>query len=275
MAEGECFTDADVKSATQVCVIGRTVAENLFPDQSPVGVRVRLKGLPFNVLGILDTKGTNTFGQDQDDVVLLPWTTLKKKVQGSQFANVDQIVATSSSMQGLTALQEEIRKTLRATHRLDRKTGADAVDDFQIRNFTEMLATQTESTRTMTSMVAGIAAVSLLVGGIGIMNIMLVSVTERTREIGLRMAVGATGPNVLSQFLIEAIVLSAIGGMIGVAGGVGIAAWVASSMHWPVVLSPQSMIIAVAFSAGVGVLFGFYPAWRASRLDPIDALRYE
>jgi len=275
IVEGELFTDGDVKTATQVCVIGQTVAEKLFGAESPIGRRVRIKNLPFRVLGVLDKKGTNTWGQDQDDIVLMPWTTVKKKLQGSVFYNVDQIVVSAGSTDALVPLQEEIRTSLRAMHRLDKKSGPGAVDDFQIRNFTEMLAAQTATTQTMTGLLAGIAAVSLLVGGIGIMNIMLVSVTERTREIGLRMAVGATGGNVLAQFLVEAIVLSAIGGLLGIALGAGGATMTARAMNWPVVVSPQAILAAVLFSGAVGVLFGFYPAWRASRLDPIDALRYE
>ena len=275
IVEGEVFTDGDVKTAAQVCVIGQTVADKLFGAESPVGRRVRIKNLPFKVLGVLDKKGTNTFGQDQDDIVLMPWTTVKKKLQGSAFYNVDQIVVSAATSEALVPLQEEIRQAIRASHRLDRKTGPGAVDDFQVRNFTEMLAAQTATTQTMTGLLAGIAAVSLLVGGIGIMNIMLVSVTERTREIGLRMAVGATGGDVLSQFLVEAVVLSAIGGLLGIALGAGGATITARAMNWPVVVSPQAIAAAVLFSGAVGVLFGFYPAWRASRLDPIDALRYE
>jgi putative ABC transport system permease protein len=275
MAEGECFTESDVKIAAQVCILGRTVADKLFAEDSPVGQRVRVKGLPFKVLGVLDKKGTNTWGQDQDDVLLLPWTTVKKKLQGSQFNNVDQIVATAATAEALIPLEDEIRRTLRGTHRLDRKSGPEAMDDFQVRNFTEMLASQVATQKTMAALIAGIAAVSLLVGGIGIMNIMLVSVTERTREIGLRMAVGARRRDLLAQFLVEASVLSGIGGLVGIAIGASGASFAASAMRWPVILAPEWMVLAVGFSAAVGVLFGFYPAWRASRLDPIDALRYE
>jgi len=273
--EGEVFTDGDVKVAAQVCLIGQTVADKLFASESPVGRRVRIKNLPFKIVGVLDKKGTNTWGQDQDDIVLMPWTTVKKKIQGSVFANVDQIVVSAPTIEALTPLEGEIRAALRAMHKLDRRSGAAAVDDFQVRNFTEMMAAQTATTQTMTSLLAGIAAVSLLVGGIGIMNIMLVSVTERTREIGLRMSVGATSADVLSQFLVESIVLSALGGFLGVVLGGGGSMLVASKNNWPVVLSAESVVIAVAFSGAVGILFGFYPAWRASRLDPIDALRYE
>jgi putative ABC transport system permease protein len=261
IVEGENFSEADIKNATQVCLVGQTVVDNLFGGESPVGQRVRLKGLPFRVIGVLDRKGANTFGSDQDDVLLLPWTTCKKKLSGSTFNTVDQILVTAASSAALAPLQDEVTATLRANHHLQRERGPDALDDFTIRN--------------MTALLAAIASVSLLVGGIGIMNIMLVSVTERTREIGLRMAVGARGRDVLSQFLVESIVLSGIGGLIGIALGGGGALAVSHYAHWPALISPQSVVVAVVFSGAVGVVFGFYPAWRASRLDPIDALRYE
>jgi putative ABC transport system permease protein len=274
LTEGEAFTDADVAQAAQVCLIGATVADKVFGTTSPVGQRVRLKNLPFRVVGVLDKKGANTY-QDQDDIVLLPWTTVKKKLQGSAFNNVDTLMVGAETAQALVPLEQEIRTVLRAAHKLDRETGPAAMDDFQIRNMAEFLSASAQMTTIMTALSAAIASVSLLVGGIGIMNIMLVSVTERTREIGLRMAVGATGGDVLSQFLVEAIVLSGIGGVIGALLGGGGAVWVAGMFKWPVIVSPITVVIAVGFSAAVGVLFGFYPAWRASRLDPIDALRYE
>ena len=275
VVEGENFSDADVKNAAQVCLVGQTVVDNLFGGESPVGQRVRLKGLPFRVVGVLDRKGANTFGSDQDDVLLLPWTTCKKKLSGSTFNTVDQILVTAATSAALAPLQEEVSATLRANHHLQRERGPDALDDFTIRNMTELLGAMTATTGVMTALLAAIASVSLLVGGIGIMNIMLVSVTERTREIGLRMAVGARGRDVLSQFLVESIVLSGIGGLIGIALGCGGALGVSHYAHWPALISPQSVVVAVVFSGAVGVLFGFYPAWRASRLDPIDALRYE
>ncbi len=275
VAEGECFTDSDVKVAAQVCLVGQTVVDNLFPGESPVGLRIRVKGLPFRIVGVLDRKGANTFGSDQDDVLLMPWTTVKKKLQGSTFNNVDQILVSTDSAAQLPQLEDEIRATLRASHRLDREAGGGAMDDFTIRNLTEFLSAMTSTTDVMTKLLAGVAAVSLLVGGIGIMNIMLVSVTERTREIGLRMAVGARGRDVLSQFLVEAIVLSGIGGIVGIAFGVGTAVFVSIQAGWPAIVSPHAIVVAVLFSAAVGVIFGFYPAWRASRLDPIEALRYE
>jgi putative ABC transport system permease protein len=275
IAEGENFTESDVRTAAQVCLVGQTVVENLFQNESPVGKRVRLKGLPFRVIGVLDRKGASTFGSDQDDVLLLPWTTVKKKLQGSTFYTVDQILVTAPSAEALDPLQEEVRTTLRASHRLTRESGPEAMDDFTIRNMAELLSAMTATTTVMTSLLAAIASVSLLVGGIGIMNIMLVSVTERTREIGLRMAVGAGARDVLSQFLVEAVVLSGIGGLVGIGIGSGGALAVSHFAHWPAMVSPQAIVLAVVFSGAVGVIFGFYPAWRASRLDPIEALRYE
>jgi putative ABC transport system permease protein len=275
IVEGENFTESDVKNAAQVCLLGQTIIDNLFPTESPVGKRVRLKGLPFRIVGVLDRKGASTFGSDQDDVLLLPWTTCKKKLQGSTFNTVDQILVTAATSTALKALEDEIRVTLRANHHLQRDSGPEAMDDFTIRNMAELLSAMTATTGVMTSLLAAIASVSLLVGGIGIMNIMLVSVTERTREIGLRMAVGAGARDVLSQFLVEAVVLSGIGGLIGVGLGAGGAITVSRVAHWPAMVSPQAIVLAVLFSGAVGVIFGFYPAWRASRLDPIEALRYE
>jgi putative ABC transport system permease protein len=279
VAEGESFTEQDVRYAKTVCLLGRTVADALFGDESPVGRQVRVASrsaaMPFTVIGVLEKKGMNTWGSDQDDLLLMPWTTVKKKIQGSSFNNVDQIYATAKSADAMVSLQNEVTATLRASHKLLRDRGPPAMDDFTVRNMTEMMSASLATQEIMKLMLSGVAAVSLLVGGIGIMNIMLVSVTERTREIGLRMAVGATGGNVLAQFLVESIVLSGIGGLLGIACGSGGAIVVAKLYNWPVVVSPESVVVAALFSAGVGVLFGFYPAWRASRLDPIDALRYE
>jgi putative ABC transport system permease protein len=275
LVEGENFTEQDVKTAAQVCLVGKTVVDNVFEGESPVGQRIRVKGLPFRVVGVLEPKGANTYGSDQDDVLLLPWTTCKKKLQGSTFNNVDQIMVTGTTAEGMSTLEDEIRTTLRETHRVSHDKNGETVDDFTIRNMTELMSAMTETTSIMTMLLALIASVSLLVGGIGIMNIMLVSVTERTREIGLRMAIGATNVDVLSQFLVESVVLSGIGGLLGIAIGGGGAIAVSHFAHWPVIVSPQAIAVAVLFSCAVGIVFGFYPALRASQLDPIDALRYE
>jgi putative ABC transport system permease protein len=275
LVEGENFTDQDLKTAAQVCLVGKTVVENVFQGQSPIGERIRVKGLPFRVVGVLGEKGANTFGSDQDDVLLLPWTTAKKKLQGSTFNNVDQILVTAATSDAMALLEEEIKSTLRETHRVARDRAGETIDDFTIRNMAELMSAMTETTGIMTMLLALIASVSLLVGGIGIMNIMLVSVSERTREIGLRMAIGATDADVLSQFLVESIVLSGIGGLLGIAVGASGAIAVSKLAHWPVIVSPQAIGVAVLFSCAVGVVFGFYPALRASRLDPIEALRYE
>jgi putative ABC transport system permease protein len=273
--EGEGFAELDIKSAAQVCLVGHTVVKQLFAGASCVGATVRLKNLPFRIVGILEKKGANTFGQDQDDVVLLPWTTCQKKLQGSTFNAIDQIIVSARSASRLSSLEEEVTSILRVNHHCPTNAQGETEDDFTVRNLTEFMNALTSATKIMTFLLAAIASISLLVGGIGIMNIMLVSVTERTREIGLRMAVGARGIDILSQFLVEAVVLSAAGGFIGVAMGSGAALAVARLAHWPSNLPILAIVIAVLFSGAVGVFFGFYPALRASRLDPIEALRYE
>jgi putative ABC transport system permease protein len=275
VVEGDCFTDKDVKAAATVCLIGTTVVNNVFPNESPIGKRIRVKGLPFKVVGVLDKKGANAFGQDQDDVLLMPWTTCKKKIQGNTFNTVDQILLCAKTAGLMDELESEIHACLREQHHCPRNLKGEVQEDFTIRNMTELLNAQAAQTKIMTTLLAGVAFVSLLVGGIGIMNIMLVSVTERTREIGLRMAVGARGIDILAQFLVEAIALSGIGGIIGVGFGILLSQLVSILGHWPSFVSPAAIAVAIAFSAAVGVFFGFYPAWRASQLDPIDALRYE
>jgi len=276
VVEGESFTEQDVKLAAQVCLVGRTVASQVFPDEDPIGKRVRLKGLPFTVVGVLEKKGSNTFGQDQDDIVLLPWTTTKKKLQGSTFDSVDQLLVGGINEGAMKSLEREVTEALRGARRgRPGQDGGRAEDDFTVRNTTEILTAMTGTTQVMTALLAAIASISLVVGGIGIMNTMLVSVTERTREIGLRMALGARAQDILMQFLVEAATLSFMGGAIGLALGGGGAMAVARAYKWPALLSWDTAVTAVIFSAAVGIFFGFYPAWRASRLDPIEALRYE
>jgi putative ABC transport system permease protein len=271
LERGAGFSQSDVDSGTKVAVLGQTVVEKLFgAGANPVGQQVRIKNVPFQVVGVLAKKGQSPMGQDYDDAVLVPETTFQSKIQGGlkNFISGVILVGASSSTQ---RAERQITGLLRDRHRL--RQGED--DDFSIRNLAEMASAREEGTRTLTTLLASIAAVSLLVGGIGIMNIMLVSVTERTREIGVRMAVGAKGRDILLQFLAEALALAVVGGVIGVALGM-IAAWrLATSFGWPVLFRPDVTLIAVGFSAVVGVAFGLYPARKASRLDPIQALRFE
>jgi putative ABC transport system permease protein len=269
VAEGAMFTEADVRSAAKVCVLGKTTADKLFPDEEPIGKTIRIKNVPVKVLGVLKAKGASMFGQDQDDTVLVPYTTGMKRFAG--VTTLRSINASAVSADRLTEVQNAIGDVLRERHRI--QPGHD--DDFILRNQQELAETQNAAAETMTALLAGIAGVSLLVGGIGIMNIMLVSVTERTREIGIRMAVGARGQDILLQFLIEAVTLSSTGGLLGIALGVGGAQLLTAVKHWATLVSPDSVILAFVFSAAVGIFFGFYPARKASQLDPIDALRYE
>ena len=271
MAEGAFFTEADVRSATRVCVLGKTVAERLFEGQDPVGETVRVRGMSFRVLGVLAMKGTTAWGQDQDDTIVTPWTTVRRVLLRSPFNNVNQILISISSIKVLEEARRDITSLLRQRHRL----GPGVDDDFSIMDITEVTQTITQVSRLMSALLAVIASVSLVVGGIGIMNIMLVSVTERTREIGLRMAVGARRRDILVQFLAEAVILSGIGGIFGIAAGAATAHVLARVNKWPVLISPGAVFIALLFSAAVGIFFGFYPAWRAARLNPIESLRYE
>jgi putative ABC transport system permease protein len=268
---GRVFEQSDVDGAAKVVVLGRTVAEKLFGNRDPVGEVVRIKNVPFEVIGLLDSKGQSPWGQDNDDVALVPYTTFLAKVQGSGRYLSGSILVGTSTLQGTAKAERLITGLLRDRHRL----GPDAEADFSLRNLAEMASAQQQGTNTLTMLLAAIAAVSLLVGGIGIMNIMLVSVTERTREIGLRMAIGARPNDILAQFLVEALALSAIGGLLGVALGVGIAQKLATSFGWPLLVDPLVVVGVVGFSAFVGVLFGLFPAYKASRLDPIEALRFE
>jgi ABC-type antimicrobial peptide transport system permease subunit len=318
LAEGEAFTEREVRNASKVCLIGATLVRELFGGDSPVGKEIRIQNVAFTVIGVLERKGANMMGTDQDDVILAPWTTIKYRVTGAslanpnqsstttdpnavntlnqlypvtqqslypvpssaeqadtpqpvRFANVDQIIAAARSAPQIPAAIQQITTLLRERHHL--RPGAD--DDFNIRDMTEITKAMTSTTELMTTLLLCVAMISLVVGGVGIMNIMLVSVTERTREIGLRMAVGAEPRDILRQFLLEAVVLCLLGGAVGILLGRSSAYLVTSLLHWPTAASVGAMITAVAVSASVGVVFGYYPAWKASRLDPIEALRYE
>jgi putative ABC transport system permease protein len=269
MADGAMFTDADIRSAAKVCVLGKTTADKLFPDGGAVGQIIRIKNVPVKVLGVLWPKGSSMSGQDQDDTVIVPYTTGMKRFAGVTMLRSINVSAASADQ--LAEVQNAIAELLRQRHRI--QPGRD--DDFILRNQQEIAEAQTATTDVMTALLAGVATISLLVGGIGIMNIMLVSVTERTREIGIRMAVGARGHDILLQFLIEAVTLSSTGGVLGILLGIGGAKMLTLIKHWPTLVSTNSILIAFVFSAAVGIFFGFYPARKASKLDPIDALRYE
>ena len=266
---GSFFTAIDVTGAQKVAVLGQTVSDNLFgPDTDPTGQIVRIKNQPFKVLGVMAPKGSTGFGQDQDDAIYAPYTTVQKKLQGIQHIQNVTLSAETPETAGVSALVSE---TLRSRHKL---MGQDP-DDFMVRTQEEMASVRTETTKTMTTLLAAIAGVSLLVGGIGIMNIMLVSVTERTREIGLRMAIGARGKDVLLQFLVEAVVLSLFGGLLGIGMGYALSAAAERFLAWPTSIPPNAIAMAFGFAAGTGVFFGFYPAKKAAGLDPIEALRFE
>ncbi len=274
IAEGRSFEAAEMAGSAKVAVIGQTVATQLFGDADPIDQVVRVRKVPLRIIGVLGRKGQNSMGQDQDDVIVVPLSTYRYRVQGMSAGRVKRVQAVSVKVregQSMAEATENIRLLLRQRHRT--QTGAD--DDFSIRNLTEMLQAQEESSRVMAMLLAAVAGVSLVVGGIGIMNIMLVSVTERTREIGLRMAVGARSRDILGQFLIEAVTLSLVGGAIGIVLGL-MATWaIGHFAGWQVLMSADSILLAVGFSAAVGVFFGFYPARRAASLLPIQALRYE
>jgi putative ABC transport system permease protein len=271
---GRQLSPEDLDGAAKVAVLGQTTVQNLFGGADPVDQVIRIKKVPFTVVGVLERKGQTSWGQDQDDIILIPLSTAKKKVLGASQANPRAVGAISVKVRAgedMVDAEAEIRALLRQRHRLQ----AWQDDDFWLRNLAEVLQTQEESSRVMTYLLAAIASVSLMVGGIGIMNIMLVSVTERTREIGLRLAIGARGRDILLQFLVEATTLSLIGGLIGIALGIAGSNAITYFAQWRTELAPDAVVIAFAFSAAVGIFFGFYPARKAARLDPIEALRYE
>ncbi|MGD1043217.1 MAG: ABC transporter permease [Sedimentisphaerales bacterium] len=316
LSEGEIFTDKDVRNSTKVCMIGQTIARELFQGASPIGKEMRVLNISFKVVGVLSAKGANMMGMDQDDIILAPWTTIKFRVGASsstsssttssttsttsspsqlypnsltslypvpsdtqaadnpqpvRFTNVDQIVAAANSSAEITPAIDQMTALLRERHRIrDPKD-----DDFNIRNMTEMTNALSSTTTLMTKLLLAVALISLIVGGVGIMNIMLVSVTERTREIGLRMAVGARARDILRQFLIEAVVLCLAGGILGIILGCGGSYLITRFLRWPTETSMAAIVASVVVSASVGIVFGYYPAWKASRLDPIEALRYE
>ncbi len=267
--EGGNFSAADVNASTKVALLGNTVATNLFGEANPVGQIVRIQNAPYTVVGLLETKGMNMMGMDQDDVVLVPWTSAMVRLTGAD--SFRSITVQVDSADQVDRVMEDIAALLRQRHHL--REGAE--DDFHIHSQQEIMEMATSTAKTMTILLGAIAGVSLLVGGIGIMNIMLVSVTERTREIGVRMAVGARGGDILLQFLVEAVVLSVGGGLIGIGLGIGVAQIVSAKVGWNTLVSPQSVALAFLFSAAIGIFFGFYPARKAAGLDPIEALRYE
>jgi putative ABC transport system permease protein len=267
-SSGTWFTDQDVRTNRRVALLGKTVADNLYPDQDPVGQRIRLRNVIFDIIGVLEPKGQTAQGMDQDDMILIPYTTAAARLVRNAF--IPQIVASATSDAALDPAQDEIRVILREAHGIE---GGE--DDFTVRDQTDIAEAAEGTTETMGLLLAAIASISLIVGGIGIMNIMLVSVTERTREIGIRMAIGARGKDVLTQFLVESIVMSLLGGLFGLGIGIAGASILGWYMGWATEVSLLTVMVAIGFSAAVGIFFGFYPARKAAGLNPIDALRYE
>jgi putative ABC transport system permease protein len=266
MASGSVFSDQDVRSLAKVAIIGQTVVDELFPNENPIGQTIRIRNLPFKIVGVLAAKGFNLFGQDQDDIVVVPYTSHMHRITARTFAN--DILVEAANDQVIDKVQNDISDLLLARHHSKEQ-------DFTVRNQVELMQAVTATSRAMGFLLAGVAAVSLVVGGIGIMNIMLVSVTERTREIGIRMAVGARAGDILIQFLIEAVTLSIIGGTIGIVSGLALAFLVGHLRDMPIVIPVLWIAVAFVSSGFIGIVSGFYPAWKASKLDPIDALRYE
>jgi putative ABC transport system permease protein len=268
--DGEFFREGDVRAAARVVVLGKTVVDNLFQGLNPVGQTIRIRNLPFRVIGVLAPKGQSMMGQDQDDIVVMPYTTVQKKLLGQQILSVNAIMISFVTPAAAMVGEQRVAELLRQRHKTP-----PGQDDFMVRNMTEIAQAAEQTNRVMTLLLGSIAAVSLIVGGIGIMNIMLVSVTERTREIGIRMAVGARPGHIRMQFLTESVVLCLMGGIVGLLLGVGLSVGISRVLGWPTLISPLSMIISFSFAAAVGVFFGYYPAHKAASLDPIEALRYE
>jgi putative ABC transport system permease protein len=271
IAQGDFFTAADVRTANRVVVLGKTIVDNLFQGSDAVGQTIRIRNLPYRVIGVLAPKGQSAQGGDQDDIAVMPYTTVQKKMSNNAIPRINRISVSAIGPQATTAAKDQITLLLRERHGI--RSGQ--ADDFRVNNLTEVAEAAEQTTRIMTMLLGSIAAVSLLVGGIGIMNIMLVSVTERTREIGIRMAIGSRGSYIRMQFLAESVILCMLGGLIGVAAGIGLSLVIARVMGWPSFVSPEAATIAFLFSAATGVFFGYYPAHKAASLDPIEALRYE
>jgi putative ABC transport system permease protein len=270
LREGICFTPQDVKTAAKVCLVGQTVIDNIFPNgEDPLGKSIRFKNIPFKIIGTLEKKGENTFGQDQDDVILSPVTTIQKRISAVTWYQNIFASAVDENSTGLAVA--EVQATMRASHKIQKGTE----DDFTVRTQAELISTFTATSSILTILLAVIAGISLVVGGIGIMNIMYVSVTERTKEIGLRMAIGARGVDILLQFLLEAILISITGGIIGVALGITATKLVTYFMQWPTLVTQSSVLLSFFVCFVTGVFFGYYPALKASKLDPIEALHYE
>jgi len=272
LEHGAFFTETDVNSAAKVAVLGSVVRDNLFGEGvDAVGETIRIRNQSFKVIGIMAAKGSGSFGEDQDDSIFAPYTTVQRKLRGRDGTNISGISISARSANELQQVSEEVAAVLRVEHKLI--PGED--DDFMVRTQDDITSMRTGMTQTMTLFTLAIAVVSLIVGGIGIMNIMLVSVTERTREIGLRMAVGAKGQDVLWQFLVEAIALSLVGGLIGVGLGFAVSQGLTEFLQWPATVPPDAIVVSVGFAAGIGIIFGFYPAWKGAQLDPIESLRFE